>query len=303
MKPFLLFLLLALFVSCTNPSTKKVSVDFTDTLSETHNSNSENAKAVQIAIASMTSPKETYTYYSELINYLSEKVGHSIYIKQKKTYEEVNMLLENSQIDFAFICSGAFVDEYERNKIKLLVAPQIDDKIYYQAYIIAHKESDIESFADFRNKKFAFTDPLSNTGRLYPLEELAKLNEKENDFFLKSVYTYGHDVSIQMVNHGLVDGASVHSLIFNYLSHHYPDKVENIKIVKESENFGMPPVVTPVSLSDDRFNKYRQIFLNMHSDSIGKSILDKLEIDKFVIVEDTIYDSVIQLCKQIENEK
>jgi len=128
-------------------------------------------------------------------------------------------------------------------------------------------------------------------------------NENEEDFFLKTVYTYGHDISIQMVNHGLVDGASVHSLIFNYLSHHYPEKVENVKIVGESEHFGMPPVVTPVSLSNEKYNRYQQIFLNMHKDSIGKSILDKLEIDKFVVVEDTIYNSVFRLCKQIENEQ
>ncbi len=106
-----------------------------------------------------------------------------------------------------------------------------------------------------------------------------------------------------MVNHGLVDGASVHSLIFNYLSHHYPEKVKNIKIVGESEHFGMPPVVTPISLNKEKYNRYQQIFLNMHNDSIGESILDKLEIDKFVVVEDTIYNSVFQLCKQIENEQ
>ncbi len=80
----LLLSVFLIFLSCSNPKTKKITVDFSDTLSESHAVNSEQSKAVHIAIASMTSPKETYTYYSELINYLSGKVGHPIYIKQKK---------------------------------------------------------------------------------------------------------------------------------------------------------------------------------------------------------------------------
>ena len=49
-------------------------------------------------------------------------------MKYLKTYEEVNRLLENAEVDFAFICSGAFTEEYKRGKIKLLAAPEIDQK-------------------------------------------------------------------------------------------------------------------------------------------------------------------------------
>ncbi len=299
----LIFILIVVFgLSCANSNNKNVVVDFADTILMEQDTNNSKSKAVYIAIASMTSPKETYIYYSDLINYISEKVGHPIYIKQKKTYEEVNTLLENSEVDFAFICSGAFVDKYKSGKIKLLVAPEIGQKVSYHAYIITQKDSKINHFEDFENKSFAFTDPLSNTGRLYPLKQLAILKKTERDFFLKTVYTYGHDVSIQMVNRGIVDGASVHGLIFHYLSQHHPEKVNNIKVIKQSETFGMPPVVTPVTLKKECFQKYQKIFLNIHNDSIGKKILDKLNIDKFVLVNDSIYKSVFQLKEFIKNE-
>ncbi len=290
-----------LIFSCTNPHEDKVVVDFADTNSMQQDTN-KLSKAVYIAIASMTSPKETYIYYSDLINFISKKVGHPIYIKQKKTYKEVNMLLENSEVDFAFICSGAFVNEYQKGKIKLLVAPQIDQKITYQAYIITHKESGINKFENFENKSFAYTDPLSNTGRFYPLKKIVKLHKIESDFFLKTVYTYGHDISIQMVNRGIIDGASVHGLIFDYLSQYEPEKVKNIKIIEKSQEFGMPPVVSPVSLNKKYFEKYQNILLTIHTDSVGKKILDKLNIEKFVIVNDSIYNSVIQLKEFIDNE-
>lgn len=293
--------LLGFTVSCTNSNKEKVVVDFAETTTSNINGNDEETKPVYIAIASMTSPKETYIYYSDLIKYISDKVGHPIYIKQKKTYEEVNTLLENSEVDFAFICSGAFIDEYKKGKIKLLVAPEIDSSLTYNAYIITQKDSPIEKFEDFKNNSFAFTDPLSNTGRLYPLKKLSKLKETEQDFFLKTVYTYGHDISIQMVNRGIIDGSSVHSLIFDYLSIHHPEKVNNIKIIETSEEYGIPPVVSPVSLSDERYNKYQEIFLNLHNDSAGIEILKKLNIDKFQIVNDGIYKSVFELKEDLDH--
>ena len=115
----ILILILTFSISCTNTNNEKAVVDFADTIITEHNINNDGSKAVYIAIASMTSPKETYTYYSELIKYISDKVGHPIYIKQKKTYEEVNKLLEKSEVDFAFICSGAFVGEYKNGAVKL----------------------------------------------------------------------------------------------------------------------------------------------------------------------------------------
>lgn len=297
----ILILVLASSISCTNTKNEKAVVDFADPFVKGPNINGDGSKAVYIAIASITSPKETYMYYSELIKYIAEKAGYPIYIKQKKTYEEVNKLLETSEVDFAFICSGAFVGEYKKGAVKLLVAPEIDSSTYYHAYIITQKESEINKFEDFRNKHFAFTDPLSNTGRLYPLKKLTELHENEKNFFKKTVYTYGHDISIQMVNRGIIDGASVHGLIFEYLSLYNPEKVENIKIIEKSEGFGMPPVVIPATLNQKKYNKYKEIFLNIHNDSIGKKILDKLLIDKFVIVNDSIYNSVFQLKELIGN--
>jgi len=297
-----LLLGLTFVLSCTNSGNEKVVVDFNEAGDTNQDVHKKHPKEVYIAIASMTSPKETFIYYGDLIKYISEKAGHPIFIKQRKTYKEVNMLLEESEVDFAFICSGAFVDEYRKRRIKLLVAPEINNNTYYQAYLIARKDTQINSFSDFENKSFAFTDPLSNTGKLYPEKRLAELGVSAKDFFMKTVYTYGHDISIQMVNRGIIDGASVHSLIFDYMTKHQPEKVENIKIVEKSEKFGIPPVVAPTSLSKQKFDEYRQIFLKMHDDSVGRIVLSKLNIDRFVVVDKRLYNSVFQMKKFTGND-
>jgi phosphonate transport system substrate-binding protein len=294
MKWMLLIIIGGSIISCTNVNKGETVVDFLDTTSAGF-ANDVESKAIYIAIGSMTSPKETYIYYGDLINYISEKLDRPIYIKQKETYEEVNELLRNSEVDFAFICSGAFVEEYKNKNVKLLVAPVIQQKSTYRAYIITQKDSKIEWFRDFENKSFAFTDPISTTGRLYPMQLLKKRKKNEKDFFLKTMYTHGHDISIQMVNRGIIDGASVHGLIYDYIALHHPERVENIKIIDKSANFGMPPVVTPASLSSEDFKAYQNIFTDLNNDSIGRAILSNLNIEEYQVVGDTLYKSVFKL--------
>ena len=282
-------------LSCTNYEKQKVDVDFSDTISLKSSNGADSLLPVYIAIASMTSPRETFNYYHDLIDFISEKVGHPIFFKQKKTYEEVNELLETGEVDFAFICSGAYIEEAKHKHVRLLVAPVINEQTYYQAYIITQENSAINSFSELEGHSFAYTDPLSNTGYLYPRKHLFDLGTNENVFFSKTIFTNGHDISIQMVNRGIIDASSVHGLIFDYIANVYPERVENIKIIEKSALFGMPPVVTPLGLEDKCFKRYKEIFLTIHEDSAGKEILNKLKIEKFVTVNDTIYDNVRKL--------
>jgi len=306
MKKILIFLFLILLSflisSCRNKDNDQtVVVDFNDEIAPTLKYENENNRPIYIAIASMTSPRETFTHYSELIEYLSEKLGKTILIKQKKTYDEVNELLKNGEVDFAFICSGAYVGLSQKKDVNLLVAPVINDKTYYQAYIISKKNPTINSFADLKDKSFAFTDPLSNTGYSYPKKLLKELKTNKGLFFSKTIYTYGHDISIHMVNRGVIDGASVHGLIYDFITESHPESVENIKIIKKSEWFAMPPVVTPKQLNSKSFKRYQNLFSNIHNDSIGKSILKKLKIEKFVTMKDSIYNNVRKLKNYVEN--
>lgn len=290
-----------LLFACENKD-KKITVDFSDTLKTHKNSQSSSEKPIYIAIASMTSPEETLSNNNALLTYISERMNKPIVLKQRKTYKEINELLGKGEVDFAFICSGPYIVGEKKSDLKLLAVPQYYGKIYYQAYIISNKHSDINSFTDLKGKKFAFTDPLSTTGYLYPRKLLHDLYANERLFFDQYIYTYAHDISIQMVNRGIIDGASVHSLIYNHFLKFHPEKIENVKIIKKSLWYGTPPVVVPAKIKRLKFIQLQNIFLNMHNDSIGKKILKDLEIEKFVAVKDTLYNSVRKLKDYSSNE-
>ncbi len=282
-------------------SEKKV-VDFT--LKRTQNAIDSNdynpSEKLKVAISAIVSPRETFIYYEELLDYISKKVNSPIEMKQRKTYSEVNQMLLNNEVDMAFICSGAYIKINETNQVELLAIPVCNGKPYYQAYIITNNQSGIEKFDDLEGKSFAFTDPLSNTGKLYAEKRLHELNLSSETFFSSTMYTHAHDISIQLVSKMVVDAATVDALIYDYLEKFYPERVKNIKIIEKSEYFGIPPVVVPASVPDELKKELKSIFLSLHKDSIGSKILDKLLIDRFIEGNDENYDSIREMQKLVK---
>ena len=240
----------------------------------------------------MISPKETFRYYEDLFRYIGHRMNVMVEFKQRKTYKDVNLLLETGDVDLAFICSGAYVEEADKSSIEILAVPVTNGKPLYQAYVITHNLSGIERFADFQGRSFAFTDPLSNTGYLYAVKRAKEMNSSVGQFFGKTFFTYAHDYSIQLVAKRTVDGATVDGLIFDYLARFAPERVKNLKIIERSEYYGIPPIVVPKGLSPDLKEKLRDILLSLHNDSEGQQILSKLLIDKFTTGRDADYNSI-----------
>ncbi|MBU1660271.1 MAG: hypothetical protein KKD28_02220 [Chloroflexi bacterium] len=48
---------------------------------------------LRIAVAAMISPKETFGYYRDLLDYIGLKMGRSVDLVQRDTYAEVNRLV------------------------------------------------------------------------------------------------------------------------------------------------------------------------------------------------------------------
>lgn len=290
----LVFILLFSFLTlgCDRQENKPVKVSLVAEAKEEVVPEKADIPALRIAIAAIISPKETYILYKDLLTYISEKLGVKVELLQRQTYEEVNNLVKDNKLDLAFVCSGAYVDGHDQFGMELLVAPVAYGAPLYHSYIIVPKTSDASSMEDLRGKRFAFTDPMSNTGKLAPTYMLAQMNEEVESYFSEHVFTYSHDRSIEMVAHALIDGAAVDGLIWEYMNSTDPTMTSQTKIISKSEPYGIPPVVVPSSLDESMKKQLKDLFLNIHNVEEGKEILQKLHVDKFVVSDDSAYDSI-----------
>jgi phosphonate transport system substrate-binding protein len=260
----------------------------------------ERKAPLRIAVAAMISPEETLSVYQELMDYIAAKLGRPVETKQRRTYQEVNDMLGAGKLDAAILCSGPYVHAKRRYGVELLAVPVINGSPTYRSYIIVPQSSTAASLEELYRKRFAFTDPLSTSGYLYPVYLLTSQGRQSATFFAKTLFTYSHDNSIEAVAEGVVDGAAVDSLIYDYLQNTNPALVARTRIIHRSPPFGAQPVTVPRNLDRATKRALRDLFLGMDQDPEGKRILKQLGVDRFIPGEDRMYDSIRKMLQVVE---
>lgn len=287
-----ILLLAFVLTGCTDDSHTRV-VDFSQTIEIARpTAASPEQDPLRVAVGAMVSPRETFVHYHEILEYISAKVGRPVELIQRKTYGEINELLGKSGIDLAFVCSGPYALARKKQSFELLATPEVNGSHFYQAYLIVNVHSPFMSLEDLRGKTFAFTDPDSNTGKLVPTHWLAAMHETPESFFRNTIYTYSHDNAIMAVSKGLVGGASVDGLIWEFYHKRNASVTGATRVIRKSEPYGIPPLVASRKLSDDIKRHIQQLLYAMHLDANGKRILDQLMIDRFVQPKEEWYDSI-----------
>ena len=282
------------FLSCNRKEeTVPITPQKRDTTPVKERKNPENS--LRVAVGGMITPREGFVYYGRLLHYIEKKTGRHVDFVDRRDYAEINQLIESGDVDMAFVCGGPYVEGRRRGVMELLAAPVVHGAPVYHSYIIVHRDSGIRTVEGLRGKSFAFTDPLSNSGYTVPAYLLAQMDETPGSFFGNITFTYAHDQSIEAVAEGIVDGAAVDSLIWEYLNLRNPELTSMTRIIYRSRAFGIPPVVVRRDLPPHLKRELRNILLHAHEDGEGQKILAGMMIDKFIEIDDSAYDSIREM--------
>lgn len=288
--PFFAVLLIALafcFGGCQKAAIKKTT-------------KAKPVKVLRVSVSGMVTPKETFDQYDALLKYIAIKTGRKYELLQRKTYAEVNQLVKDNKVDVAFVCTGAYLPAKRDCNAELLAVPVVREQPLYYSYIIVPQDSAAKEFGDLNGKKFAFTDALSNTGKLYPTYLTAAAGRNPDTFFSSTIFTYNHDNSIRAVQQKTVDGAAVDSLIFDYLAAKRPAATQGVRVLQKSPAFGIPPVIVNADMDPALKAELKKILFGLDKDPAGRKILKNLMIDRFQEGDEANYQSVADMEKYVQ---
>ncbi len=254
---------------------------------------------LRVAVAAVISPKGTVESYQPLLDFLSARLDRPIELVQRRTYAEVNDLIESGEVDLAFVCTSAYVDGHDKFGMELLAAPQVNGATVYFSLLIVPADSPAQVMADLRGKVFAFTDPMSNTGRNYPTYLVQQLGQTPETFFARTFFTYSHDDAIRAVADGLADGAAVDSLVYDFAVAREPALGQKTRIIHRSEPFGIPPVVVGSQVRPQLKAELQDALLSMAETAAGRRSLAAAGLERFVLIDDSAYDSARALLQAV----
>lgn len=241
------------------------------------------------------------SFLNDWRDYLQGRIGRAVRFVQRGSYREIMDLLLDQKLDFAWICGYPYVRH--KAKLQLLAVPVSDGRPQYRSYLIVPaSDTQTGSILDLRGKVFAYSDPDSNSGFLYPRYALMQLKENPDRFFAKTFFTWAHRKIVEAVGSNLAQGGAVDSYVWDTLRIYHPELTERTRIVEKSPYFGHTPVVARDGVSRTEFDAMQEALLGMSQSAAGKDLLKRLNLDGFVTGEDALFDGIARMMRALNGK-
>lgn len=232
--------------------------------------------------------------------YLEARLARPIEFVQRGSYREIVDLARQGKLDVAWICGYPYVRS--RPFLRLLAVPEYNGGPTYRSYLIVpNSDTTSKSILDLRGRIFAFSDPDSNSGYLYPNYRLITLQERPHSFFGKSFFTWAHRKVVDAVAARVANGGAVDGYVWDTLARFHPELTAMTRVVERSPEFGFPPLVTRATLPRDEEAQVRRVLMDMSRDDEGRELLKMLNLTGFVAGEERLFADIERMVKVFSN--
>ncbi|MBK6629772.1 MAG: PhnD/SsuA/transferrin family substrate-binding protein [Betaproteobacteria bacterium] len=238
------------------------------------------------------------SFLNDWRDYLQGRIGRAVRFVQRGSYREIMDMLLEQKLDFAWICGYPYVRH--KAKLRLMAVPVSDGRPQYRSYLIVPaSDRQTGSILDLRGKVFAYSDPDSNSGFLYPRYALMQLKENPDRFFAKTFFTWAHRKIVEAVGSNLAQGGAVDSYVWETLQIYHPELTVRTRIVEKSPYFGHTPVVAREGVTRTEFDSMQEALLGMSQSIAGQDLLKRLNLDGFVSGEDSLFDGIARMMRAL----
>lgn len=228
--------------------------------------------------------------------YLEARLLRAIEWVQRGSYREIVELLRQGKLDVAWVCGYPYVRG--RQFLRLLAVPEYNGSPTYRSYLIVpSSDKATKSILDLRGRVFAFSDPDSNSGYLYPNYRLITLHERPQSFFGKTFFTWAHRKVVDAVAARVAHGGAVDGYVWDTLARFHPELTAMTRVVERSPEFGFPPFVGRATLAREEEAQTRRVLLNMSKDAEGRELLRMLNLTGFVAGEERLFAEIDRMAK------
>lgn len=166
-------------------------------------------------------------------------------------------------------------------------------RTYYHSQIIALKESGIRTLADLRGRTFAFVDPSSTSGHLFPKAGLIREGIDPDKYFGRVMFTGSHDANALAVANKRVDAATIADRIYDAAVTKKLIDPDKVQVVWRSGPIPESPTVWRRALPDELKQRVRKAFLDIRDITWA----DQGKLNRFVETNDAAYDVIRETAK------
>ncbi|MBD9483596.1 phosphonate ABC transporter substrate-binding protein [Pseudomonas sp. PDM14] len=234
----------------------------------------------------------------QVLDQLQAQLGMPVKPFVATDYNGVIEALRSKKLDVAYLGPFSYVlaSQVADAEAFAVAVTKKTGKSAYRSLIVARAESSINSLADLKGHTFAFVDPSSTSGHLFPKAGIEQAGYQPDKLFSRVIFSGSHDASILAVANGKVDAAAVADRILNSAVTSGQVKQEDLKIVWSSDDIPESPMVWRKDLDPALKQKLAAALANVKDVPWG----DQGMLNGFQPTSDAAYDVVRGTAKVLD---
>lgn len=163
----------------------------------------------------------------------------------------------------------------------------------YRALIIANADSPAGSLEDLRGKSFAWVDPGSTSGYLFPRAMLEERGLSPDSFFGQQTFAGGHDKVVIAVMNRQVEAGAIFKDQRERMVQSFPNVMQQTKVLGETADIPNDGVAYRKGLPKEIVDKTNQALLDISARPDGKALFtDAIGTAGVAPTNDATYDVV-----------
>jgi phosphate/phosphite/phosphonate ABC transporter binding protein len=256
------------------------------------------ARDLKFGFTPVLGEAEMRAEFDPLAAYISEAIGQKVVLYVAKDYGDLRTQMESGAVDIGSFSPFAYVDAMRGGKIRIIAQSIIDGTATYRGIIVVRKDSGLKTVADLQGKRFAFVDPKSASGYVYPRAMLIEKGLNPKTYFEETIFAGDHNKVITAVLEGRADaGAIYEGALAVAKANGVP--IENLVTLASTDPIPHDAIAVRTGLDEALAKKIQRALVDMDKSEAGRRVIanSKKKLTGHVIAEDSLFDVVRRTAK------
>lgn len=218
----------------------------------------------------------------KVMDYLSRKVGVKFILIPMIGYEKSVEKLKNGEVDAGILGSAPAYISMSKGLAELIARPEVRKSSVYYGYWMTLKGNGLNKIEDFKGKSFAYVDPYTSAGYLFPRAAVKARGFDPDSFFGTTKFSNTHEAAIQMLLNGSVDGCAAKDTVYKKFIDTNIELKDRLNIIEVGGPFPERTLAISKRVDPGTRKKAKEALLKMDSDPEGKKVLAETGRSRYV---------------------
>ena len=259
---------------------------------------SPQAQELKFGFTPVLGEAEMRAEFEPLMAYLSDVLARKVGLYIAKDYGDLRTQMESGAVDVGSFSPFAYVDAQRGGKIRIIAQSILDRSATYRGLIIARKDSGVRTVGDLEGKRFAFVDPKSASGYVYPRAMLVEKGVTPERYFKETIFAGGHDKVIAAVLDGRVDAGAIYDGALG-VAKAKGVATDVLVVLSSTDPIPHDAIAVRLGLDDTLVRKLQAALVDLDKSEAGRRVIahSTKKLTGHVVADDSVFDVVRRTAK------